>query len=364
MIRLASFACVAALLAGEAAAQTTMQPLSLLPKLPAATATPVARPVRRPPPLPPPRPAFEAEEAVSATREKDAPATPPGAAPVIAGSAPILAAPTLASAPRLEPKPEPEVEPKPEPKHEPKVEPKVEPKPEVKPEAKPAPVPPAPVASTPQPAAPAQTTAPPLNPPAAPAPTPAAPVAQQPQPLSFAAPGPAAIPAPASSASMQAPEPVEFRPRNEPAPPGLLEASLGKTMDVADYLWSGARHQAARLAWWDDGSALAQRDELFRQAMSAAGFDVELATSEGFLITSHTMVFVARRNATALERERATQLGAELAKLGGWRGYVEQAALRRAVEQPAPDALPIQSIEVQLWPYPWIKSVLGSMKPR
>lgn len=388
MIRSVSLASLATLLAGAASAQVNMQPLSIVPAIQTSPAPAAAKPVRRTPPLPPPRPSFEAESVNAA------PAT--AAAPVISGSVAIIPAPALAAPPAapieakaLEIK-APEiklVETPSSPRSDAKpaeTAPSVETKavdskaaatkaPDAKPiEDKPGDVKAAEVKATaakPAETKPAETkpaeTKPAETKPAETKPAEAKPAETKPfAPLSFGAPAPVPSPNATANTAPAQNSAVEFRPRNGPTQPGIFQSIYGATADIADQLWTGARDQAARLLWSSDSSAVVQRDELFRNAMAAAGFDVENATTEGFLVSYETIVFVARRQATALERERAAQLGADLAKLGGWRSYIEQAALRRAIEPPAPGALPLQSIEVQLWPYPWIKSVLGPMKPR
>lgn len=153
--------------------------------------------------------------------------------------------------------------------------------------------------------------------------------------------------------------PLPTRARNEPTPdittPGIagtVQSGVARVRSGISEWWYG---QPAPLAAIEE----ARRDRLFEAAMAAAGFDLASTTSEGVFLRSQNVVFVGNREPTPLEVQTAERLAAELNTLSGLRGYAEQAAIREALSQSSRDPALQKTIEVQLLPYPWVKSISG-----
>ncbi len=240
------------------------------------------------------------------------------------------------------------------------------------PTAVPVPVPAPPSIAVSAPVA-APASAPPAAPalPSAPAPAveaaaPAAPPAvvsapaAAPLPVAVAPALPSPVAAPVAAPPVTIPAEPPVRPRNdgsEATPPGGLVSGVWSSLrsvrdragDVLGDVWGESTKSADRI----------RRDELLVAAMAAAGFDLAHAVEEGYWLTSEMFVFELRREPTSQERQTARRLAADLNAFGGMRGYVEQEALRQAVEQRAQSAVLVRRIELQVAPYPWLKTVSG-----
>ena len=340
--------------AAPPASPLSAAPSTLAPTAPPAAAAPppapvVAAPSAAPMPAPPP-----------AQSVSQPPATPAPAAPPIS---PVVVAPSAAPMPAPPPAQSVSQPPAASAPAAPPVSPVV-----AAPSAAPIPAPPAAQSVNQPPAAPVMVA------PAAPAPLQALP-ATTPVPVPTAAPVPVAAPSNPMSptmptaATLATPQtlaaepyaslPLPQRARNEAAlelpPTGLLGS-------VQSRLWG---LKSGLSEWWYGAPSTyaadyARREKLFEAAMAAAGFEIASLASEGVFFRTQSVVFIERREPTPLEIEAAERLANELAQeFGGLRGYAEQAAIREALDPSGRDPALQKTIEVQLSPYPWVKSISG-----